>query len=420
MKKIIILFILSAFLFTGCSLHSAIEKFTDSPFIQKDTHNTVTAPTESPSGKESAPTIPEETQPPVRLDHQQIQSFIDEVLEKNNAVGIQVAVVDNGKIVGTYGSGWATMDTDPMTAHHKMRIASLSKIVIGLATMKMQEDGQLRIDDNIDDYWDTTVQNGYYPNTPITFRTLLTHTSSLPAHSYIDGCTFEEMLDRFSQPYRDVEPGSMEGYSYNNYGFCVLATTLEITSHKHLDEIVSEEFFRPMGIDAAFYSGDLADPGMLVTLYNEDHSISQSASFQSTIHRNPALGNNSSNYPGGLTACASDLAKIIVLLTSDGKYLDQQLLSAESIAMMEQYIPEPLSDGSYQAHPMVYVEDIYGREGIYYHPGRAFGALNCLSYDPITGDGIVVLTSGAQFQFAQYDIYTVCDEINAYIYDLIQ
>ena len=78
-------------------------------------------------------------------------------MEKNNAVGIQVAVVDNGKIVGTYGSGWATMDTDPMTAHHKMRIASLSKIVIGLATMKMQEDGKLRIDDNIDDYWDTTV-----------------------------------------------------------------------------------------------------------------------------------------------------------------------------------------------------------------------------------------------------------------------
>ena len=54
MKKIIILFILSAFLFTGCSLHSAIEKFTDSPFIQEDTHNTVTAPTESPSGQESA------------------------------------------------------------------------------------------------------------------------------------------------------------------------------------------------------------------------------------------------------------------------------------------------------------------------------------------------------------------------------
>ena len=43
-----------------------------------------------------------------------------------------------------------------------------------------------------------------------------------------------------------------------------------------------------------------------------------------------------------------------------------------------------------------------------------------LSYDPETGDGIVVLTSGAAMGFAQYDIYNVCDEINAYIYQLIQ
>ena len=228
------------------------------------------------------------------------------------------------------------------------------------------------------------------------------------------------MCERFSQPYRNVEPGSMDGYSYNNYGFCVLATTLEITANQHLDQIVEEYFFRNMDIDASFCSGDISNPNMLVTLYNEDHSVARSVPYQSDIHRIEELGSNSANYPGGLTVSAADLAKIIVLLVSDGSYQGQKLMDGKSITLMEEFIAEPLSDGSYQAHPMVYVENIYGRKGIYYHPGRAFGALNCLSYDPETGDGIVVLTSGAAMGFAQYDIYNVCDEINAYIYQLIQ
>ncbi len=411
MRKISLLLVLSILLLSGCCLTIYNADPPENYTAEDLTPTVLDEPTES-----TLETLP----PVVELNDEEVQAMIDAVTEKYDAVGIQVAVVDNGTIVGTYGSGWATLDTDPMTPDHKMRVASLSKIIIGMAAMKMQEDGFIKIDDNIDDYWGATVQNTYYPDSPITFRTLLTHTSSLPAHAYLDGCSYETMYERFSQPYCDVQPGSMEGYSYNNYGFCVLATTLEITANKHLDQIVSEYLFQNMDIDASFCSGDIFDPSMLVTLYNEDHSIARSASYQSTIHRIEDLGSNSANYPGGLTASASDLAKIIILLVSDGKYQGQQLMSSESVTMMEDYISEPLSDSSYQALPMVYVENIYGRNGIYYHPGRAFGALNCLSYDPETGDGIVVLTSGAAMGFAQYDIYNVCDEINEYIYNMIQ
>lgn len=419
MRKFALLLAVTLIFLTGCCCQPVIEKFTVFPFTKTDTMDTADIATEPPAPTATEASI-EETEPAIALDHQQVQNVINQVAEKYNAVGIQVAVVDNGAIVGTYGSGWATLDTDPMTPDHKMRIASLSKIVIGMTAMKMQEEGLIRIDDNIDDYWDAKVQNGYYPDIPITFRTLLTHTSSLPAHAYIDGCSYQMMCERFSQPYRNVEPGSMDGYSYNNYGFCVLATTLEITANQHLDQIVEEYFSRNMDIDASFCSGDISDPNMLVTLYNEDHSVARSVPYQSDIHRIEELGSNSANYPGGLTVSAADLAKIIVLLVSDGSYQGQKLMDGKSITLMEEFITEPLSDGSYQAHPMVYVENIYGRKGIYYHPGRAFGALNCLSYDPETGDGIVVLTSGAAMGFAQYDIYNVCDEINAYIYQLIQ
>ena len=42
-----------------------------------------------------------------------------------------------------------------------------------------------------------------------------------------------------------------------------------------------------------------------------------------------------------------------------------------------------------------------------------------MSYDPETGDGVVVLTSGASGAKDSRGIYAVCGEISQYIYDAI-
>ena len=136
------------------------------------------APQESPDQENIEELIPEVT-PESTLDHTAIHTMIDSISEKYGAVGVQVAIVHNGKIVGTYAYGWATLDTDPMTADHKIRAASISKVVIGITTMLLQEDGIIDIDADMGDYWGADVRNGSYPDTPITIRSILTHTSSL-------------------------------------------------------------------------------------------------------------------------------------------------------------------------------------------------------------------------------------------------
>ena len=60
--------------------------------------------------------------------------------------------------------------------------------------------------------------------------------------------------------------------------------------------------------------------------------------------------------------------------------------------------------------------DIYGRDRLYYHTGSAYGVYNLLSYDPDTGDGVVVLTMGAYGKKDQHDIYAVCGEITQAVY----
>lgn len=96
MRKISLLLVLSILLLSGCCLTiynaDPLENYT----AEDLTPTVLDEPTES-----TLETLP----PVVELNDEEVQAMIDAVTEKYDAVGIQVAVVDNGTIVGTYGSG---------------------------------------------------------------------------------------------------------------------------------------------------------------------------------------------------------------------------------------------------------------------------------------------------------------------------
>lgn len=359
------------------------------------------------------------TTPAVLLDHDAIHEKIALVAEKYGAIGIQVAIVNDGEVLETYAYGWATKNADLMTADHKMRVASISKVVVGITAMLLQEDGIIDIDTDIGEYWDVTARNPCYPDIPITIRSMLSHTSSIISYGDDYSTDYSSIRNRLLNGYCDTEPGNINGHYYNNYAFRVLGSTLEIAADQRMDDILQEKLFSIMDIDASFASGDISDTNMLVTLYRESGEVARSVETQKNIHLSDAPGGNGAYFAGGLTISASDLGKIVALLASDGVYEEQQLLEDTSVELMETYIAQPLSDGSYQALPLFYVPGLYGRSGIYFHPGSAYGVYNCISYDSSTGDGVVVLTTGASGTADQYDIYNVCAELNEYIYEII-
>ena len=183
--------------------------------------------------------------------------------------------------------------------------------------------------------------------------------------------------------------------------------------------ILRDKLFDVLDIDASFAGGDLQNPELLATLYR-GYSVEQSVGTQESFHLEETPGENSIYYAGGLTISAEDLAKLVALLANDGVYQHRQLMQSESVALMETYCKQPLEDGTFQALPLLYVPWLYGRRGIYFHSGAAYGIYSCISYDPETGDGVVVLTSGASTGSQHYDIYDVCDEINKYIYGILR
>lgn len=70
--------------------------------------------------------------------------------------------------------------------------------------------------------------------------------------------------------------------------------------------------------------------------------------------------------------------------------------------------------------PLRHWDNLFGRDSIYYHTGSAYGVFNCASYDPATGDGMVVLTTGTSGSKSDRGIYTVCSDISAAIYEVIK
>lgn len=375
---------------------------------------------------------------PVRRGHDQIQQAVEASAQRYGAISIQVAVVEDGTVTDTFATGWSTraqeMITrsdgtggyvlvemgDPMTADHKVRVASISKVAIGMVAMAMAEEGIIDLDESIGTYWGCTVRNPYYPNDPITIRSLLTHTSSIFMAGDDVSRQYAQVYARLSQGtgFSRVVPGSIYSWGYNNYGFGVLGMTLELAADQTMDELLDRYFFRSLDIDGAFMPGHVRDADRLVTLYEHDGSVARSVEYQRRDIGAVTPGATGTYFAGGLTISASDMGKLVAVLANDGVYQNLRLLEPESVETMETRSEITVGDGFYQCLPLRSQDQIYGRDRLYYHTGSAYGVYHCMSYDPDTGDGLVVLTTGASAARDQYGIYAVCGAINQAVYDI--
>lgn len=353
-------------------------------------------------------------------NQQTIQAIVDAAGQKYGAAGLQVAVIENGVVTGTYAYGWATKNTDPMTPDHKIRIASISKVAVGITAQLLREDGIVDLDGDISQYWDCQVKNPKYPLIPITIRGMLTHTSSIVNAGDSTSRAYSSVRNKLQgSGYSSAVPGDIGYWAYNNYAFSVLGMTLELAAQRTVDDILQEKLYIPMDIDAAFGSGDIKGTDLLATIYRGNGEVGRSVEAAKQLHSTTTPGGNGVYFAGGMTTSVSDLGKLIALLANNGMYEGVQLLSPDSVAEMETYMEPQVPGGSYQAHPMRYWPDLYGRKGIFFHTGSAYGVFNAATYDPETGDGVVVLTTGASSAKDEYGIYKVCAEINQQLYPII-
>lgn len=334
--------------------------------------------------------------------------------EEYKAIGVQVSVIrgSDGKAFD-FAQGWADYGTREMTVDSKMRSASLSKIATAICAVKMEEQGLLDLNKNIKKYWKIDIP------AKMSLATLLTHTSTL--YNLSPKNSLEEMAEQLKSSgsfNKKKKPGKASSFEYNNYASSVAATTLELAAGMPLEDYAYDHLFSYLDGDLSYFPGNIDDTDNLITHYDYDHSVELLPETAEKMVFTGNIGDHAGNYIGGLTGSASDIAKMFSMLANDGVYGNNRVLSEESVEALEKkYFTAKENGGKFkQCLGLRYYSKLYGTKGLYYHTGNAYGIVSLASYDPVTKNTVVVMTSGAKQSRDKQGIYKICGEITEAVY----
>jgi len=113
-------------------------------------------------------------------DENELNAYIEQTMAMNYIPGLSVSIVKNGSIVWGNNYGYAnTADSILVNQNTLFLLSSVSKTITATALMQLWEEQYFQLDDPINNYLPFTVSHPDYPNTELTFKMLLTHTSGI-------------------------------------------------------------------------------------------------------------------------------------------------------------------------------------------------------------------------------------------------
>lgn len=281
----------------------------------------------------------------------ELRAAIKKSVDDHLVTGAVVAVGSKAGIAHTEVVGSRNLATDEnMTADTVFRIASMTKPIVALAVLQLQDVGRLNVNDPVEKYLpEFTGQllnagksdDGNVllkkPARPITIRDLLTHTSGLPGGYpskfgelyFTRHLTLAESIYMQSQRPLDFEPGSK--WSYCNAGIDTLGRIVEVVTSLPFDVYLKRWVFHPLGMhDTECFIRPDQRPRIAVVYESKDGQLVE-------VSR-PLIGLElNAQHPmpaGGLVSTASDLAKLYQCLLNGGERNGRRIIQASTLAEM--------------------------------------------------------------------------------------
>ncbi|WP_435418566.1 serine hydrolase domain-containing protein [Parerythrobacter aurantius] len=137
-------------------------------------------------------------------------------------------------------------------ANDPVRIASISKLVMALAALRLVDEGKVELDADVSTYLGWNLRAPGYPDRPVTLRQILSHRAGLRDRVDYVIPLGESLQQRLADPaawYAAAPPGDAP-FEYANLGSPVVATVLEAASGERYDRLVERTVFAPLGIRA--------------------------------------------------------------------------------------------------------------------------------------------------------------------------
>lgn len=187
--------------------------------------------------------------------------------------GIIVYVGQSTKEPAFYSAGWNDKENQiPMEPHALFKIASISKLYIAVATVKLINNQSLLLDSTLSELLPELADRIEYAN-KITLRMLLQHRSGIP--DWIDDSEFpwtksvtdvDEVLDFVLDEPADFEPDARFDYSNTNY--LLIGKILDKTLGYSHQQYIRQEILVPLGLTHTFGSLSEVDTNEVVSGYS--------------------------------------------------------------------------------------------------------------------------------------------------------
>ena len=278
---------------------------------------------------------------------------------------VSACIINNDRVIWSKGYGYYDLrnqkESDPDTIYV---IASVTKTIVGTALMQLYEQGYFLLDEDVNNYLPFSLRNPHFPEIPITFRMLLSHTSSLntntrnqyywmnfsgdPPFCFFPMPFLEEFLvpggrfyheDVWSDTYK---PG--ERAKYANIGFDLISFLVEILSGEPFLSYCESYIFDPLKMyNTSFNLSSLNIDNVAIPYYYYSGKYYQinELNFLYGDFTPPDPYWRLRCYPaGGLYTTINDLSHFLIAHMNDGVYQNTRILEKETVDLMHTILPD--------------------------------------------------------------------------------
>lgn len=324
-----------------------------------------------------------------------LDAYILNKMEEEHISGLGAALVKDGELLWFGNYGLANREENiPVTDSTMYMLASVSKTITVTAVMQLYEDGLFELDNAVNDYLPFDVYNPNHPDSVITIKQLLTHTSAIrdnwdllpyfdgdapiPLGDFlfdylsVDGADYNAALN-----FADFAPNTT--YEYCNVAVALLGYLVEEISGQPFNEYCNENIFEPLCMDNTGWFLREIDTSLVAHPY----SYTGSEYVDNGLYGYP-------DYPDGqLRTTVLSLAKFMYAHMNYGNFDGYQLLDSATVALMRSEIVPDIVN--LQGLIFYAYKDAYGTW--WGHNGGDAGVSTDMYFNDETNTGLIVLTN---------------------------
>ena len=287
---------------------------------------------------------------------QSLDARMKEAVDKSEVIGLQYALVKDGKLVAFNTFGKQSIDGPPVTEDTIFRIRSMTKPIVGVAMMQLWEKGLWKAEDPVTKFLPElgslkvatkadSITEGVVPaNRPPNMNEVMTHMAGfgygLSAASAVDRefqrdnphaqPNLAAAMNRLAQIPLLFQPGERWSYSYT---VDVQAAALEKITGKTLGNYLSENIFTPLGMsDTAFFVSEDDYRNRLATVYTRNATTGERQVFPDGYSF--TVRNHHESGGGGLTSTTHDYIRFVQMILNEGALEGQQILKPDTVKVM--------------------------------------------------------------------------------------